>query len=609
MAETQDKIKARLLQQVARMWGYSENEAETAFDPLVSMLLTACASELALLSTEIDHSHDRVTEKLIELLSPDTLSGVIPAHAIATGQPLEPNFTLSPNYQFFTQKKTRSSEKKTDALVKDLFFAATQPVHILDGQVQYVAFGEHLWTMDEAQYAEPFRLTNRSLPRTRLYIGLSLNERVRELNPLLFYFNTTAQEGKDAFFYHLKNARWYLGDQPITTSPGFPPEAAPVSAGFDVGVDRYANALKHVNHYYKKHFVTVNAGADMLRAYHAQQDLPEAIEAALPPATRNTRLLWFTLEFVSPLTDEVTSHLQCAINTFPVMNKRWQTSTFRLRKHLNVVPLITDDLFLDIEQVQNSSGLQYYRKETAGSFQPGELLIRTEGMGRFDSREASQFLDQLLDLLRDESVSFATYGREALSQDARSMSQLLSRLEQRIRAVEMPPDTTYLLLSDQDGLHQLFIEFYTTNGSLANGFPVGTPLRPFVGSEMRQGIRLLTPSTGGRDKLNHEGRINAYRSSLLSRNKLVTSEDIRARCLLHFAEYVTEVSIRKGYTESLSLREGLVRTIDIHLHTSVDETDEFWQYRCRDLLTLLQEKSVSMFPFRFFVNEKIIITD
>jgi hypothetical protein len=42
----QENILITDAKNVARLWGYTETEAENNFDPLVSMLLGACATEL-----------------------------------------------------------------------------------------------------------------------------------------------------------------------------------------------------------------------------------------------------------------------------------------------------------------------------------------------------------------------------------------------------------------------------------------------------------------------------------------------------------------------------------------------------------------------------------
>ena len=53
MQESREHIKTRMLRTASRVWGYSETESENNFDPLVSMLLTACASELEKISGEV----------------------------------------------------------------------------------------------------------------------------------------------------------------------------------------------------------------------------------------------------------------------------------------------------------------------------------------------------------------------------------------------------------------------------------------------------------------------------------------------------------------------------------------------------------------------------
>ena len=42
----QDRIRDRILRRASRMWGYNESETENSFDPLVGLLISACASEL-----------------------------------------------------------------------------------------------------------------------------------------------------------------------------------------------------------------------------------------------------------------------------------------------------------------------------------------------------------------------------------------------------------------------------------------------------------------------------------------------------------------------------------------------------------------------------------
>ena len=91
----QDRIKDRILRRAARMWGYSELEAETSFDPIVSLLLSASAAELEKLGFELESSRSRIIERVLEVMFPEEVSGVIPARTLLQVSPLENNAEVS----------------------------------------------------------------------------------------------------------------------------------------------------------------------------------------------------------------------------------------------------------------------------------------------------------------------------------------------------------------------------------------------------------------------------------------------------------------------------------------------------------------------------------
>ena len=90
--EIQERIKDRILKRAARVWGYSDSELETSFDPIVAMLLEACASELEKLSVELNNSHARIVERLLEIMSPASNAGALPSRTIVHAKPSENNY-------------------------------------------------------------------------------------------------------------------------------------------------------------------------------------------------------------------------------------------------------------------------------------------------------------------------------------------------------------------------------------------------------------------------------------------------------------------------------------------------------------------------------------
>src|SRR4051812_13393833 len=105
MQESRNHIKTRMLKNAARAWGYAETEAENNFDPLVSMLLSACSVELEKISGEIHASRARVLERLVHLLSPDALTGALPAHSVVCATPAEQKMLVKEEDQYYISRK------------------------------------------------------------------------------------------------------------------------------------------------------------------------------------------------------------------------------------------------------------------------------------------------------------------------------------------------------------------------------------------------------------------------------------------------------------------------------------------------------------------------
>lgn len=127
MQESREHIKTRMLKNAARAWGYPETEAENNFDPLVAMILAACSTELEKISDEIHASRARVLERLVQLLSPDVLTGALPTHAIACALPAESSAELPADAQLYTHRKMSSVTESEEPAWKDIFFLPPLP--------------------------------------------------------------------------------------------------------------------------------------------------------------------------------------------------------------------------------------------------------------------------------------------------------------------------------------------------------------------------------------------------------------------------------------------------------------------------------------------------
>lgn len=101
--------------------------------------------------------------------------------------------------------------------------------------------------------------------------------------------------------------------------------------------------------------------------------------------------------------------------------------------------------------------------------------------------------------------------------------------------------------------------------------------------------------------MNIDEKINLYRYHLLSRNRVVTPEDIKALCRSVMGKELREVAISKGVSVQPGVSEGYSRTVDIKI--TLSKPKEHYaagslEYLKDELLTQLKENSANNYPYR-----------
>ncbi len=176
MRESKDRIKSRMISNAARIWGFQEPQAESSFDPIVSLLLGACAFELEKISSEINNSESRIIERLVNILTPQPITSPHPAYAVAYAKPSKKGAKVTPDCQFYADIKVNDQYDKK-ARDKQIFFSPTGTFKLMDGRVRYIAAHNRVYEIVEDQYkdiiTEKFKTP---LNPCILYIGIELNE-------------------------------------------------------------------------------------------------------------------------------------------------------------------------------------------------------------------------------------------------------------------------------------------------------------------------------------------------------------------------------------------------------------------------------------------------
>ncbi|MGI4831881.1 MAG: type VI secretion system baseplate subunit TssF [Janthinobacterium lividum] len=608
---TKASIKRRLTRQAAELWGYGEADLD-AFDPLVNLLLEACAVEFEKIGQELHATQGRLIERLAALLNPDVVDAPHPAHAVAQARAREPQVTLPSDAQFVFEFPAVGRQ----AASRPLHFSPLQTTHLGAGAVQCLATDDAVWQLGPqgqkrlvAQAAAPLPAEHR-----RLWLGLRLPAGEQTPPALTFYLDWLNEPHRADYLAFLPGEQWRLGEVPLTIAPGLAlaadDDAAPGGV-LDAEYDFLRRIEQQIQALYAPLFVRVALppaalAAYVPRPYPAELTAAFGSTAAADLAALTQPLTWLEVRFAHALPPEAFAQLTCALNCFPVLNRRLHRVLYRLQPALNLFPLVSEEPFLAVRSVYSLSNVSF-RATTLRDLTEGDTdtyTLRTHGVGRFDARSSRESLRELLELLRDESQAFTAAGTDFIGGILRELDQSMARLEERLgrqRATEQ--SVPYLLLRPRDVRDSVYLEYWSSNGAAANRLPAGSPLRVQDGHYVEE-VRLLTTTSGGRERPRSEERTYALRRNLLARNRLVTLADIKAACWAELGGQLAAVHVEKAFQTGATPTAGFVRCIRVRLAPAAASrlTATEWQHAAEALQAHLGGQSALNLPYEVVIE-------
>lgn len=614
--EIQERIKDRILKRAARVWGYSDSELETSFDPIVAMLLEACASELEKLSVELNNSDARIIERLLEIMSPASNTGALPSRTIIHATPSENNYKLMLEHQFHCKKSIPNIYDPIKPIIKEVYFGPTGNFMLSSAEVELMAFDKSLYTFNKGVHKEfLLKSNNSSLPQSNLWLGIKCLEPNEILKQLMFFVDVKNTHQREVFYHYLKQARIFLGDEELKFKEGY--NAITKELDVDAIVTKNYNRINQIysevnTFYFDKFFHLTEDIALSDSIFKAPKEILEVFDNDKISALKD--VLWLRIEFPEVINSEIFENINFALNCFPVINKRLINLAQRIDPYINYIPLINTDHFLDLEDITDSRGFDYHLKDFSNkALEAGHASLRSNGVNRFDERNASEMMQYLLELLKDESASFSVLGGDFVRSIIGEMNQLIATLEQQTKESSfLKSNFPYVvikskLLDDRTENDTFFVNFWSTCGEDANDIKPGTKLElPFGSDFIGNSIYLVEPSLGGKTRLTSREKILSYREALLSHGRIVTFADIKTFCLKHFGHTISKIEVDKGTKIDPSLNTGFVRTIDIKVYKNTDEDIQFsdneWNYLCDNLMHKLDQVSSNIYPYRLIVN-------
>jgi len=607
-------VASRMFRNAAQHWGYNDTEIDN-FDPLIKLLIEACSVEIFTINNEIINVQQRMLERLAKMLTPDVYTSAKPAHAIMHARCSDTSISISPTTQFFIQRKVASKANGVLDSNLDLFFSPAGNFKIFNADVKFLFCGNNLYQIADNQGKEIlFRSENNVSPYTA-WLALEVDNNLDSLAGLSFYFDFKNQPDKQQLFQLLSYSKLSVNGKNIDIESGI------YDAGKGIIYNENLSALdefkvtpiteRKARQFYSQQFITIKADDSEYILANEKLNYPNEFDSYFSNSDLNVfkeKYIWFKFTFPANFSETHLNELSVSINSFPVVNKKINEIRYRLQSYFNIIPLITSDDFLDINSVKNISGKSYYANpiEKNDLDKKGTYSVRSTGVERFDSRNANELLNYLNELLRDESNAFAAYGQDFIANLIKELNQNIGLIDQKIKqnAIAINTRSTFLFVKPFEENENIFVDFWTTNGELANNIRSGTRMELYAGNDInRNGLSLLTNTNGGSAKLKSSQLLYAYKNALLSRDRIVTQQDILNTCIHVWSKRLDSVDVRKGVMESVLPEEGLVRTTDVFLKINKEQVhEEEVESLKHELLLKLNQNSIVENRYRVFVE-------
>jgi len=604
----QERIKDRVLKRAARAWGFSDNEIENSFDPVVTMLLNALSYELEKVAHELEDSKTRVVERVLEIMFPKVASGAKPARGILHALPIENNLKVSLYNQMKVNKRIHNIYNPLIPITKEIVLSPTLEVKLSSCEVKYIAYERNLYEISNLFYKDAVRDYRSILPSGEVILGIELKAGVAEIEDLMLYIDIKNTHQKEMFYYYLKQMKCFYDDIEIKVEEGYniPINNLNVENIINRNYTYLSGIMQEVNEFYFDNFYTFKG---MLK--HKKISRYNHLEEITKSSDK--RVIWLKLVFPESLVPQIIGDISFNANCFPVINKKHHSTGKTFNTFLSYVSLDTDnDIYLDVDSVVDFLSNRYEIKEFKDDIiEEGSAVLRTGGVSRFDSRSASELLQNVLDLLKDESSAFSGLGKDFMNSSLNQINQLLGSIHQQAKENSFSKNNDpYLMIkprNDETVGKSFTINYWSTCAEEGNDIKAGTVLESkddlfFIS----QTLTLMTNTVGGLNKQNNKDRILAYRNALLTRGRIVTFADIKAFGFDHFKSSIVNIKIEKGTRKEISVKAGFSRTVDIFITRNTEEIEHLsknnWNYLCDSFMKYLKNRSSNVFPYRIFVD-------
>jgi hypothetical protein len=578
------EIKNRIQKKCLEIWGIEDINMA---DPLVMMLLDVFVHELYYLYQEGVESDNKIIERIAQEIVPSQWNLPMPAHTLASTTATKGIVMLNNDTEFVVKSGMVTN------VDYDIYFTPFTNESIVEGEISFQMYDSFL--IDSSKTVQHLSPKNKVLDH-RIWVGLDVSkENLEKLNSLKFTF-ITENSSLDNFLQFIK----------VKDSLGNNIEIE--NETFDEVQDNkhYAENIKS---FYKNSIYKVKLNVENL-VYESILDRFEIDKEELKTSKKDTGLIW--LEFIFPeiFTKTEFDKIQIKINTFPIVNRKLNNRVHNAQIEGRLFPMKAErnTHFLDVMKIFNEKNIEFTNGiKQANSLTSNTFTIFYGGLENYDSRNAKFFLKKLARALREDIGSFSNINADYIDATMTRINEELNSIESKINSSysQVNEEEVYALIHETDKSKILYYSYWTSNGQVANNLKKGTILKQTSISELAQDSTIFeTSSIGGIYRNNKVEKLINLRYGFLSKERLVTKQDIKSAVDYHLRNITKDVLIKDGVGISSNRKQGVYRTIDIKVVLQEKYALQIENKKKIEMFLkeTLEKQSVMNIPFQITIN-------
>lgn len=576
------EIKERILKYAMELWGIEDAKN---MDPVVDLLLDVFAYESAKLHNEIEESDSHILSRLSQILTGDKWSLPTPAHALMSINPNRGEMRLLDAEDHFYAEKYIFGKGNTQ-----VFFTPLFSYPLVDAQLRMTVFGNTVREYKDKQtFSSSILQHDKETPfDTRsIWLGIAISdEQLQKLQDL-----TLCIIPKDlSLLAFLKALRFY----------DYQGKNLPVHIGLDVK-DPFNNAhyFEEIRRYYSDYYFKVEVAKATKAFFSLQQMLPDS-----NPVNENVdttvKLWWIKIELPEIFNYDNIGNLQIYLNTYPVVNRQlvYKQHNFSNSGRIIPLPCPKECHFLNIRSIQDNSGTEYVnRLQQYDEHSTGVFSLYFGDLERFDSDDASSLISKTLQRIREDGNAFAAMNPDMLATQLKDLSAKLKEFEKDVESTDTDKDSrkqrVFVLTVPKPEASSAEIKFWVTLGEFECEFNERTFIQQFNIDKYDAGsFQFRTPVQKGVVHTEETDLINNLRYGLVSRDRIVSKEDIHNYILHKIGSNVKSIEFKDGVEMAPEKKKGFVRVMQIEIKLDGNHTYSDLSPLAHFLETDLSERSV-----------------